>query len=247
MVDHMRGMVSRLHHRYRPHDAEDFNRFADVLHSVQPVTSGYRIVLTYNLVAKGVHAPPSLQSLQVHVNQVRRTLKKWKKTSQPEFLVYTLQHEYTHASLRASALKGLDVHRVQCIMHLQKELGLRLCLGSLEKEVFGNCEGTYNEYNGWSDGEDEDEDDGHHHIDEEIESSFKLKNVVDLDGNVVIQGLQVWWCADSSPATLANLLLRSMKMCTLFRQVPSRIASPTRRTTTGILAMQVHKPPTGTE
>ena len=167
---------------------------------MQPVTAGYRVVLTYNLVAKGVQAPPSMQSLQAHVNQVRHTLKKWRKTCDPEFLVYTLQHAYTHASLRASQLKGLDVHRVQCIMHLQKGLGLRLCLGSLEKSVFGSCDEGYRGYNGWSDGEDEDDDAGHHSIDEELESSLKLKNVVDLDGNVIAQDLEVWshWIKQST-------------------------------------------------
>lgn len=172
-------------------DAEPFTRYADVLHSVQPVTSGYRVVLTYNLVAKGIHAPPSLQSLQIHIDQVRHTLKKWMRSREPEFLVYTLQHKYTHASIRASELKGTDVHRVRCIMHLQKELGLKLCLGSLEKSVFGSCDGGYSGYNGWDDDEDDEDDGGHHHIDEELETSLTLKKVVDLDGNVVVQDLRV--------------------------------------------------------
>lgn len=167
-------------------------RYADVLHSVEPVTSGYRVVLTYNLVAKGFQPPPSLQSLRVHVDQVKHTLKRWKKVGSPEFLVYNLEHNYTNASIRASDLKGTDVHRVQCMMHLQQELGLRLCLGSLEKSIFGSCDSGYGGGYGWSDDDGEDEDDEEFHaIDEELENSVTLLSVVDLEGNVVAKNVGV--------------------------------------------------------
>lgn len=195
---HLHGMVRRLQALDKD-ITKTCIRYADVVHSVEPVTSGHRVVLTYNLVAKGLQPPPSLQDLQVHVDQVRHTLKRWDRTGSPEFLVYKLEHNYTNASIRAADLKGTDIHRVRCLMHLQKELGLRLLLGSLEKSVSGSCEPNYRSYSGgyrsWRRNyyydESEEEDEGPHHIDEEIESSLTLVSVVDLQGNVVARNVGV--------------------------------------------------------
>lgn len=169
------------------------------MHSVEPVTSGYRVVLTYNLVAKGFQPPPSVQSLQVHISQVRRTLEQWKRTNSPDFLVYNLEHNYTNASIRAKDLKGTDVHRVQCLVHLQEELGLRLCLGSLEKSISGSCEdngGSWGRRGRWGGrsryyDESDDDDGGTHQIEEEFDSSLSLVSVVDLEGNVVARNVGV--------------------------------------------------------
>lgn len=99
--------------------------YADCRHQIRPVTSGYRVVLTYNLLLRGnpttgatSAAPPET------VEALTRCLEEHFTTppppprfpgtgraAPPNRLVYLLDHEYTARSLGWSHLKGDDTHR----------------------------------------------------------------------------------------------------------------------------------------
>ncbi len=79
----------------------------------------------------------------------------------PPWLVHMLEHQYTQASLRAELLKGADLGRVQCLQQVAAELGFKLFLATLEKQVDQDDEG-----NG-----------------EEFDSSLSIKHVLHLDGS----------------------------------------------------------------
>lgn len=50
--------------------------YSDVLHEVKPVTSGHRLVLTYNLIQKGGGTRPVPESITAHEEQIVRALKQ---------------------------------------------------------------------------------------------------------------------------------------------------------------------------
>lgn len=86
--------------------------FSDVTHEIKPLTSGYRLVLTYNIIhGGGVRMSAGLVDKQSA--HLRSLLIKW-RTNLPhrEMLVYLLEHKYTQSSLSLENLKGRD--RVVC-------------------------------------------------------------------------------------------------------------------------------------
>lgn len=175
-------------------------RYADATCSMEPVTSGYRVILLYNLVAKSWQPLPSLRTLQNHMDRVRHTLSRWKRLGSSSFLVYRLRHPYTDASFRVSDLRGADVHRVQCLMHMRQQLGVELFLGSLEKSIEGPWQDMGETINYWrrkrsehdEDVDDDDDyDDSLHVITEEYSSSLTLLSVMDLEGNPVVRNMGV--------------------------------------------------------
>lgn len=106
--------------------------YSDVSHEVKPVQSGYRLVLTYNLV-QGLTAPMHTAAAldQTHV-QLERLLKRWNT----EFLdvgrlLYPLEHQYTQSSMSLSSLKGTDAAKGQCIDRVSSRCGISWCLGQL--------------------------------------------------------------------------------------------------------------------
>ncbi|KAI4120997.1 MAG: hypothetical protein LQ338_006620 [Usnochroma carphineum] len=87
--------------------------YSDVLHEIKPVTTGYRFVLTYNLIRTQAGIPTSAETILQERQALSRTLQEWKRrydTRQPmeDKLVYILDHDYSTANLRFDNLKGRD-------------------------------------------------------------------------------------------------------------------------------------------
>ena len=89
--------------------------YADVNHSIRPVTSGYRLVLTYNLIHRSgkldESRPPTV--LEDHKSTIKSALKAWKTRVEEdddgaEELVYLFDHEYSEANFGLRYLKGED-------------------------------------------------------------------------------------------------------------------------------------------
>ena len=112
--------------------------YSDVFHEVQKVTSGYRLVLTYNLVQTGSSIPQKapdsdsnkrlLQSLQVYNQGILANLANF-----PNYLAYSLEHTYSQAGLKLSSLKGKDFARVQNMVSACAKLGFETYLALKEK------------------------------------------------------------------------------------------------------------------
>ncbi|KAL8713124.1 MAG: hypothetical protein Q9220_002645 [cf. Caloplaca sp. 1 TL-2023] len=86
--------------------------YSDVVHEIKPVTRGYRLVLTYNLIRKagpGMSAAAIVHE-RVMLEDILRTWQTcYKEDSAPnKKLIYMLQHDYSEASLRLDGLKGHD-------------------------------------------------------------------------------------------------------------------------------------------
>jgi hypothetical protein len=159
--------------------------YSDVQHEVLPVTSGYRWVLTYNLAIDPSEERPSAGLLQDEISHLRRVIRRWLSAAagsqQPQHRVYALDHHYAEASLSLQALKGRDRVLVQALRDISSALLMDVFLGILEKTDRGSCnDGAYGILRRVGDDNEDDED--WHSLDEIYETRLDIKKLVDLDG-----------------------------------------------------------------
>ena len=179
------------------------SRYADVTHEVQPIKSGYRIALVYNLIndtnTDGTSAGMVIEQMQ----ELSKVLRHWNKsrekaqrypTDEPEALVYKLDHKYTDANLKFRALKGLDKVKAEYLRETCADAGICFYLASMELRKEGSTEEDRFARRGYyNDTDDSDTDDyksgGHHALEDLLEERLALKRIIDLDGNVLAQDL----------------------------------------------------------
>lgn len=89
-----------------------------VEHEVKPITSGYRLALSYNVIHScSIRIRPALPLSTGVTARLREILKSWKERAcsdsekTPTQLLCLLEHKYFETNLRSSALKGPDAHR----------------------------------------------------------------------------------------------------------------------------------------
>ena len=120
--------------------------YTDVKHEVKSVTSGYRLVLAYNLihVAPPGVPHPILPQRGNSVDNLTLILRKWrddKYTDAPKMplLAYVLQHGYSTLNLKNgfNALKGADAHLATFLRDIAEKLGYMVGLATLQKQVSG--------------------------------------------------------------------------------------------------------------
>lgn len=91
--------------------------YSDCRHQVKPVTSGHRIVLTYNLLLRREAAAPGAGLDAKLVDDVARCLDEhFASSTSPHRLVYLLDHEYTRSGLGRAHLKGTDAQRADLLV-----------------------------------------------------------------------------------------------------------------------------------
>lgn len=113
--------------------------YTDILHSVLPVTSGYRFALSYNMIHEGSAAMPYLPNPLAQVDELRWVLRTWDRNvddpDSPSFVAWMLDHEYSEQSLNSrkiEALKGADKLRGLTLLDLAKEMGFELYLAQIK-------------------------------------------------------------------------------------------------------------------
>ena len=190
-------------------------------HEVTEVTSGYRWVLTYNLVNKGPRKQPSAQKVRSDLKELRSAFKYWqndKNHLDQDRLIHILKHKYTEASFGFNTLKSEDLMTARALQEVCIDTNCTLFLASCEREIYGGCEDEYDNYYNYDcyDEEEEDDDDddeiedevgnmskinrqyGHtqfrgdyHRIVDVCNDSLSLKRVVDLNGVTVAEDLSI--------------------------------------------------------
>jgi hypothetical protein len=171
--------------------------YTDVTHEIKPITSGHRLALSYNLIHTTDSLRPSLTMEKAAADRLRHTFLSWKQNvdlAAPEKLLYLLEHEYTQASLSASAMKGKDVHVLSLLSGLADEVGFNLGLASVEHTVIGGAEGDV-----W--------DGMNVTMDEAREWSTKIDCFVDLDGSE----LRAFDDFDAETEAIPNELTRTIE------------------------------------
>ncbi len=181
--------------------------YADCVHEVLPVTAGCRLTLVFNLMRTGSGDAPAPPAYEAEAKQAAVLLRAWADTkpmpsseaadieleidSQPEKIVYPLQHAYTPAELSFDALKGTDAAVAKVLAAAVPDAGCDLHLALLKIWESGTAEYTGGYHRSWYSEEDEDEDDGDEFEEGEV-----------LDGGA---SLTEWRRLDNSQVPLGDL------------------------------------------
>ena len=186
--------------------------YADCLHEVQPVTSGCRLALVYNLLRQDRSRLPEPPDHDAEQALLTKLLRQWSIAKQspddesPEKLIYPLEHVYTEAEISFDLLKGADVARADALITAaeQAECDLHLALVSIEES--GNAE-YHGDYYGsrrrkWSYDEEEDEDE------DEDEADFEIGEIFDRSAT-----LSQWQRPDGQLATLGDFPFNKEELC----------------------------------
>ena len=120
-------------------------------------------------------------------------------------LIYSLDHQYTDANFSLKNLKGVDQARAQALLFFADKFQFSMYLATFECSISGACDENDDDHDwdryggGWdrpSDDEDEDNEDspepsrkGNHFIEEELDREVSLRRVVDLNGDLLVQGV----------------------------------------------------------
>jgi hypothetical protein len=174
--------------------------YSDCRHQVKPVTSGYRVVLTYNLLlGRGRAARPTAPDSELIGSLARCLDEHFLPPGAPDRLVYLLDHQYTPRGLDWSRLKGVDMQQVELLGAAAEGAACEVVLALADvHETWGAYEPEYqrswyrrSRYGGWDD-EDDDEDDfdnlgrdqaNDYDLEELIESEITLDSWVDALGD----------------------------------------------------------------
>lgn len=143
--EHTGGEVSLVHgnkkHVFETGPASAFDLstlawYADVSHEVRPVTSGYRLVLTYNLVQDQMMPRQSASVLDESHARLESLLTAWSTNfGNTDQMVYPLEHKYTQASLCLNNLKGHDAAKGRYLEQLCARNGVYWFFGRMTKET----------------------------------------------------------------------------------------------------------------
>ncbi|KAK7403543.1 hypothetical protein QQX98_010678 [Neonectria punicea] len=106
--------------------------FGDVSHEVEELTSGYRLVLTYNIVLTSGSSPPSASFFDAQTEELQRILASWRETDRSDFRVYyPLEHQYSQSSLSLGNLNGRDAAVCQLLHHVASAAGFSVFLANM--------------------------------------------------------------------------------------------------------------------
>lgn len=175
--------------------------YADCHHEVQPITSGFRVVLTYHLLRRDSPAPARADHA-AEVERLAAAVKAFFATpvqqpyanqpaQPPDRLVYLLDHEYTEQSLGWERLKNADAPRAKALLDVADRLGCEVFLALADVQETWNCmesddRGWGRRRRGWyeddEDGEDENGSDEEYELLDLVDDNLELRHWLDRHG-----------------------------------------------------------------
>lgn len=108
---------------------------------VKAVTSGSRLVITYNLATESSAGPLYGQTagrMDIENNHFRSLFANWNKTPAAKSLFYLLEHQYTDASLCYDSLKGKDALKARALKQAADHGSVNIYLASIERTSMGD-------------------------------------------------------------------------------------------------------------
>ena len=176
--------------------------YADCRHEVRPVRSGYRVVLTYNLMLAGDLAGAAASVAPPVIEELSSCLEE--HFTEESRLVYLLDHQYTPRGLHWSRLKGVDVVRVAALRSAARSADCEIVLALAEVQETWSCEEPYRDRY-WED-EDEDQDE---EADDDSSSGLELGEF--LDGSIRLDN---WLDRSGEAAQPAASWVSDEEVCT---------------------------------
>ncbi len=184
--------------------------YADCVHEMRPITSGYRLTLVYNLVRKGKNEQPSPPFYEAEQGRIADLLRQWVANKEapdddsPEKLIYPLEHAYTPAELGFDTLKNADAAVAAVLVDAAAQAACDLHLALLCIEESGSAEprddGAYYYRRGRRYYSEPD--------DEEAEDEFKIDEVIDR-----IETVSEWRRPDGSRPEFNALPVEEGELC----------------------------------
>jgi len=189
--------------------------YNSVTRGLEPITSGYRLTLSFNLIHTTTSPLPALPANASIIPELRHISLSWrqKEDANPLQIIYLLDNTYDEEGLKGSVLTGVDARSLAFLKVAAAGCGVHIGLATFECQVSGRARNTaklsrwlsrhpdygsddYDDYRvkygkyGHSDDEDEDEDDDGDEDDVSMASEpesqlMEINNLVDLDGNVL--------------------------------------------------------------
>jgi 2OG-Fe(II) oxygenase superfamily len=206
--------------------------YTDCRHEVLPVTSGHRIVLTYNLLLHGEpddHVPDEAVVgelaglLDEHFATPVRHRYRDTIGEPPNRLAFLLDHEYTERGLGWARLKGSDASRASLLRTVAQAAGCEavLCLAEIKETWEAYRAGEEDGYRRWND-----EDEFYEDEEDESEAAgpgkgddrYRLNELV--DSSLV---LTRWIDPSDSSAEAISLTVADAEVCAV---TPTRELQP---------------------
>lgn len=148
LVIRHRGQEVRVDlHREEPSEAAFAAFYADCVHEVLPIASGYRLALIYNLVRRGPGPLPQAPDYSAEQARLTQLLAGWASRDPgpdagPDKLVYPLEHAYSEAEVAFDTLKGKDAAVAQVLVPAADGAGCDLHLALISVLESGWAEYT---------------------------------------------------------------------------------------------------------
>jgi len=126
--------------------------FADCEHEVEPVRSGYRCCLVYNLRLDKGDAGSLNLSPDAHALRLVDPLRAMKDERRGRLAAVLMEHQYTEANFALRKLKGNDALRARALFAAAKEIGLTAHLGLVTYHLSGELEESHRSHRShWQD------------------------------------------------------------------------------------------------
>lgn len=109
--------------------------FADCVHEVKKVTSGFRVGLTFNLILRDVPKPKSSKQAMKSNAELRQAIEGWITHRAESPIVFSLEHLYTSDGLEPDLLKGADAVLFEELLCIAKELDCNIHLGQVSRHL----------------------------------------------------------------------------------------------------------------
>lgn len=187
--------------------------YTDVTHEIKPITSGYRLALSYNLIHTTHSLRPALSTNSGFTGKVRDVLLAWNEclktnpSAASQKILYLLDHKYSQANLSASALKGSDAAIIALLETIAEDLDFHLGFACVECHLEGY--GADHGYDGGWGYFDEDEDSPDSDVDfADVESRHaSINDLVDLHGTPIAENIDF----DENRQTIPSSLMEDIE------------------------------------
>jgi hypothetical protein len=136
--------------------------YADCVHEVRPILSGYRPTLVYHLRFLDGRQPPRSPDYANEEGRAAEILRGWAEAAEePDKLIVALEHAYTPAELSFATLKGRDAGLASVLVAAAaaSDCDLHLALASIEESGSAYGTGSYRRRRWDRDGDDDEEQD----------------------------------------------------------------------------------------
>ena len=166
--------------------------YADVDHSVSKVESGYRVVLTYNLIRHASDSNRTASVLDDHKQNLDNVLSYWSGNERDfDFdcrkLVYVLEDDYPDTNICLDQLTGKDKPRMRNLLDACQNQGFCLFFAHAECSQSGTIEEEEDDYN-W--GDPTSGADFHEFIDK-LEPEWRLMTIFRHDGKAIAEDVRL--------------------------------------------------------